>query len=220
MSRLSGTTPAVLLAALLCCFVVSFPQNSQASTEQKWHFKVYLDDKAIGYHHFSIRLTDGHAQLNTRAKFDVTFLKIPVFKYRHENVEQWNNRCLKSITSTTDQNGTLFNVNGKITDEGFQLSTREGETTLPACISTFSYWDKSFLRSERLLNSQTGEYLAVDVEELGKDTISVRNKDVNAEHYRLTADSLDIELWYSENGQWLALQSVTEKGRLLRYVIE
>ena len=50
---------------------------------------------------------------------------------------------------------------GTITDDGFQLSTNEGDTTLPGCISTFAYWDKSFLQHDQLLNSQTGEYLEV-----------------------------------------------------------
>jgi len=38
--------------------------------------------------------------------------------------------------------------------------------------------------------------------------------------YRLTADKIDIEVWYSGNDQWLGLQSTTDKGRLIRYIIE
>ena len=100
------------------------------------------------------------------------------------------------------------------------MPTATGEATLPRCISTFAYWDESFLQHDRLLNSQTGEYLEVNVDNLGEKSIRLRDSSVSASHYKLTGDELDIELWYDRNGQWLALQSTTGKGRLLRYVIE
>ncbi|MGI9321101.1 MAG: DUF6134 family protein [Thiogranum sp.] len=55
---------------------------------------------------------------------------------------------------------------------------------------------------------------------MGKQSIMVSKTSVPADHYRLTADDLDIELWYSNDGQWLGLESTTGKGRRLRYVIE
>jgi hypothetical protein len=48
----------------------------------------------------------------------------------------------------------------------------------------------------------------------------VQNTSVPANRYRLATEDLDIELWYSNNDQWLGLQSETSNGRLLRYVIE
>ncbi len=204
---------AFLLAVLL-------PVTAYASTEKEWSFAVYLDDTPIGYHNFSVKQAEGFQTMSTRARFDVTFLKIPLFKYRHQNTEEWSDRCLKSITSTTDQNGTQFRVKGSATEKGFRVSTNDQKVTLPSCVRTFAYWDKSFLQHTRLLNSQTGDYLEVDVEELGQQTIMVSNSGVLADRYRLTADDLDIELWYASNGQWLGLESTTGKGRRLRYVIE
>ena len=102
----------------------------------------------------------------------------------------------------------------------FQLSTDSRDTTLPACISTFAYWDKSFLKRTHLLNSQTGEYLEIEVEYLGQDSIGVRNTNTPAHHYKLNTDKASIELWYSQDDQWLALRSTTRSGRVLRYVIE
>ena len=220
MSHLSRGALTRPLAGLACALVTLWPMSAYTSTEQEWKFKVYLDDTPIGYHEFSIKHAGKHHTMSTRARFDVTFLKIPLFRYRHQNVEQWSDSCLESITSTTDQNGTLFRVEGASTDTGFQVSANDQDATFPPCISTFAYWDKSFLTHSRLLNSQTGEYLDVDVEDLGKKSIMVSNTSVPANSYRLTADGLDIELWYSSDGQWLGLQSTTGKGRQLRYVIE
>jgi hypothetical protein len=220
MNHLKRHVPAAFVTGILFCFAAALPVSANLATEQEWRFRVYLDDKPIGYHNFTLAQAGAHEQLTTQAQFDVSFLKIPLFKYRHDNVERWNKSCLESITSTTDENGKLFQVNGTTTDKGFQLSTISGDITLPGCISTFAYWDESFLQHERLLNSQTGEYLDVDVENLGEQSIITGDTPVPATHYRLTGEGLAIELWYSRNGQWLALQSTTLKGRLLRYVIE
>ena len=220
MNHRSCYARTYLVAGLMCSFAALLPVTANASAEQKWNFTVYLDDTPIGHHDFSIRRAEGYEEIATHARFDVKFLKIPLFNYRHQNVEQWSNRCLKSISSTTDQNGKLFRVEGASRDEGFQVSTNDGDITLPPCISTFAYWDKSFLQHTQLLNSQTGEYLEVDVEDLGEQLVLISDTSVPAKRYRLTANELDIELWYSGNDQWLGLKSTTSKGRLLRYVIE
>ena len=220
MSLRSNYERRFLLAGLMYSVTALLPLAAYANTEQEWSFKVYLDDTPIGYHDFSIKHAEGYHTMSTQARFDVTFLKIPLFKYRHQNVEQWSNRCLESITSTTDQNGRLFRVDGSTTDTGFRISANEVDVTLPSCVSTFAYWDKSFLQHSQLLNSQTGEYLQVDVEHLGEQSIPLSDTSLPAKRYRLTANELDIELWYSSDGRWLGLESMTGNGRLLRYVIE
>ena len=82
---------------------------------------------------------------------------------------------------------------------------------------TFAYWDPEFLAEERLLNTQTGEYVEVEAELVGEDLITVRGEAVPANRYRLTADGLDIELWYSQSEDWLRLESAVGGGRRLRY---
>ncbi len=212
ISRILGGCTACLLALL--------PLTGVSSVDEEWRFRVYLDDREIGHHHFSLTRDGEQERLATEADFKVTLLKIPVFRYRHDNVERWNGECLQQITSSTDQNGTEFRVEGQATDRGFQVKTKSGEQQLPACISTFAYWDRDFLQRERLLNAQTGEYLDVDVAYLGEKPLPEDEDIRQGHHYRLTAKQLDIEVWYSDDDQWLALQSTTESGRLLRYVAE
>ena len=45
----------------------------------------------------------------------------------------------------------------------------------------------------------------------------VQGRTVEAERYRLRANSLDITLWYTPDGRWIGLESDTGKGRTLRY---
>lgn len=208
------------MAAWLYAVLLLLPVTAGAMTEKEWRFRVYLDDQEIGHHHFYLTRNGPDTELQAQAQFDVTFLKIPFFRYRHDNTEVWQSRCLQRITSSTDENGKQFRVEGAADGEVFQLTTQSGTVTLPACISTFAYWDKSFLERDRLLNSQTGEYLDVEVRYLGEQSIRVRDEETRAYHYQLTADKANIELWYSQDGQWLGLQSTTDSGRLLRYAMD
>ena len=220
MNRFLTLAPAYALAGVIGLQMCPEKVSATAHTLKEWQFRVYLDDKPIGYHHFRIADTDQGRQLNSSASFDVTLWKIPLFRYRHENVERWDDSCLSSIESTTDQNGERFELKGTNTERGFQVISNQGDTTLPGCISTFAYWDKSFLQQGRLLNAQTGEYLEVAVEALGEQLLRIGETSIPAQRYRLSADKLDIELWYSHTDQWLALESTVGNGRVLRYVIE
>jgi hypothetical protein len=82
---------------------------------------------------------------------------------------------------------------------------------------TFAYWNRDFLEQPRLLNPQTGDYVDVEVERLGAETISVRGEEVYASVYRLTAKDTQLTLWYSTDDEWLALESVVQDGRIIRY---
>lgn len=204
----------------LCLLVLLAPLAAGADTGQEWRFRVYLDDREIGHHHISLTRNGAESRLLSRAEFDVTFLSIPLFSYRHEATEVWDHGCLQRIASSTDENGTGYRVQGAVQGAAFRVTTQAGEQLLPACISSFAYWDRDFLNRDRLLDPQTGEYLDVEVHYLGEQTIRVRSRETRAHHYRLDTGKTGIELWYSQADHWLALASTTEDGRLVRYVME
>lgn len=188
---------------------------------RQWTFRVYLGDAEIGNHNFTVTDLGGAQEMRTLAEFNVKFLFFNAYQYRHQNVERWGGSCLQAIESQTDANGDLYSVVGSAQDQSFVVSTvlddTEGESTLPGCVMTFAYWNPDFLRERRLLNTQTGEYIDVEAELVGDDVLTVRGNPTPAYRYRLTGENLDIELWYSLDREWLALESVTDSGRRLRY---
>jgi hypothetical protein len=85
---------------------------------------------------------------------------------------------------------------------------------------TFAYWNPDLLGQSRLLNVQTGEYLDVQVRALGEETITVRGGAQRAQRYVLETRDFRIDLWYSPSKEWLALESRTDGGRKIRYLIQ
>lgn len=187
-------------------------------------FRVLLDDREIGEHRFVIAPDERGRQIRSEASFDVRLLGIPVFRYRHENLEQWgSDGCLDTISSRTRSNGERFEVEGRRDPEGgFRVATASDEQAIEgACLMSFAYWDRSFLQQSRLLNSQTGEVVAVSVESLPAGTESrVANGRALAGYRVKTADGeTDIRVWYDpETDRWMGLESRVASDRLLAYM--
>jgi hypothetical protein len=185
-------------------------------------FEVLLDGKPIGTHEF--RITDGVATriVETNASFDVRILFVPVFSYQHSNTEIWQNGCLQRISSETDSNGTPYRVTLNRADDGYRVITLDDSVVHPVeCMMTFAYWDRDFLQQPWLLNSQTGELIDVEIETLGTDTPDWLPMQIPLEGYRIVAEpeNVDIRVFYDQqDGRWVALESVLESGRVMRYL--
>ncbi len=203
---------------LMFLVTLSIHVTAHANVSDSWAFDVYLDDKKIGFHQFQVKRSGDSLEVNTKAEFDVKLLFVNLYRYRHENTEVWDAGCLQDIEARTDANGNDFTVAGRAAATGFIVNNGSDVTPLPNCVKTFAYWDPSFLNESRLLNSQTGAYEAVTVENLGEETIRVKDQLVPAVRYRLEAETGPVSLWYSViDDRWLALESTVEGGRVIRY---
>ena len=188
-----------------------------SAASQSMRFRVLLDKDPIGEHSFQVSTGPDGSQVVSRASFDVKILVFNAYRYRHESREAWRDGCLEQIRSTTDDNGMAYRVDGEQETNSLAVRVNGDSKRLPQCVSTFAYWDRSFLKQRRLLNSQTGEMVEVKVDSAGTERRLVQGREVEAERYRLRADKLDITLWYTPDGRWIGLESDTGKGRTLRY---
>jgi hypothetical protein len=199
---------------LLVAFGISAPvQANQAS--QLLRFQVYLDDKPIGEHSFRIAGSGDTRRVSSRAAFDVDFLFINAYRYRHSSSEVFRDGCLQEISATTDDNGKAYQVEGVADGNSLRIQDQD---TLPGCVMTFAYWNRDFLQQRQLLNPQTGELERVSVQSKGTDRIEAADgRELSAERYALTTDELTIDLWYNDDMGWVGLASDTGKGPRIIY---
>lgn len=193
--------------------------SADASAESRHlEFDVYLDESRIGSHRFEIRGdADGVREVRSEAEFDVKFLFFTAFRYRHENQERWVDGCLAELDADTNSNGKMISVSGERTDGNFIVQRPGEKDALPRCVMTFAYWNPAFLDQPRLLNPQTGEYLDVEVEKVGTETIGVNGEKQRTDRYRVRARGVDVNIWYTQDKRWVALESTVKGGRRIRY---
>jgi hypothetical protein len=206
-----------LIRNMCVSIVLAIATQGASANENQWQFKVFLDDKAIGEHAFTVRQQGNQEIIETNAQFDVKVLFFNAFSYRHENTEIWQDGCLKKIEAATQINGKALQVVGERANDRFLLEAESGQQELKACVSTFAYWDMDFLSQPELLNSQTGELAPVEVRTLGTEAYTWGDQTVDANAYELVVDERPIKLWYDRAGRWLGLETEVAGGRALRY---
>lgn len=194
--------------------------SSPGDRQQSYKFTVMLDDTPIGYHYVNIEKDANRKAVHTVANFDVRLFFIPVYSYDHETRESWEDGCLVNISSTTDDNGDDYFISSRQQEKELALETQDGSKSLDGCVRTFAYWDIELLNSGRLLNTQTGEYQSVSVTDLGDAILTIDEDELEARQFRLAVEDMTIDIWYTRDMQWLALESVTESGAVLRYLPE
>src|SRR5690606_9871360 len=118
---------------------------------------------------------------------------------------------------TTDDNGEKHRVDVRREEGATVVQTLEGMQRLGECVLTFAYWNPAMLKQTQLLNSQDGENVKVKITDAGADSIDVRGVKTLARRYELRSEKLSIDLWYSQQQEWLALESKTARGQKLIY---
>ena len=208
----------VSLAIVTIASGVGAAAADESSSTREWNFRVLLNDDEIGYHRYRLEADGTRRVVQSEAAFDVRFLFFTAYRYRHSLSEEWRGECLESIETDTDANGKDVSVSGRRGEASFVVEIGDDVSELPSCVRTFAYWDANILRADRLLNPQTGEYIDVTIEPLMEELLTVRGEETPARSYRITADGgVRIDLWYSADDEWLALESPAKGGRILRY---
>ena len=208
---------AYLLFSILIIGVYLLPTGAAASVSDKYVFRVLLDGKPIGTHELDIQSKNQIQEVKINASLDVKWLFLSVYQYQHDNNETWHTGCLQSIQSTTNDNGDIYRLSGIRNEDELLLKTETDHYSLQGCIRSFAYWNPQLLQSDHLLNTQTGEYLSVNFKELGFESISLGERKIRSRRIQLVTAKDVIDLWYSDAGRWIALQSETRSGNILRY---
>lgn len=204
----------IRVCAFLSTVIIALP-----AVAEEWAFDVFLDKSKIGKHTFTL---DQNRQLTSRAKFNVKVLFIEAYSYDHTAKEQWKENCLASLDANTTEDKVLTNIKGTKINERFEVTDGKTIQTLPACTMTFAYWNPMILTQSKLLNPQNAEYLTTQFEKIGQETISVKGQPTETTHYKLKGNlngknKLNIELWYNNKNEWVALKSITPEGYIINY---
>ena len=187
---------------------------SNSTYAEEWNFDAVLNDKVIGQHTFIYE--NEKTISNANFKFEYLFMD---FIYQHKSTETWQEGCLKTISSKTDDDGDLYEVSGHIGTDRFLVTTNNKTSELPSCVMTFAYGNPKILEQKKLMNSQSGEYLDVDIQFIREENHIVKGEDILTDLWQIEANIDDgdllIHLWYDKNMNWVSLKSQTPIGDML-----
>ena len=204
--------PSITAALLLGSMALAAHAAGDAAT-RTYAFKAFLDDKPIGEHRFTVAAEDGRRKVTSEADFAVKFIGITAYRYHHHADEQWTGDCLSGLVSTTDDDGKPASVRLVKTGDVNEITTNSGRKSEPGCLMTYAYWNPALREQKRLLNPQTGKVDSVKIEKVGSGNIAVAGKDVGATDWRITGGESPIDVWISDQGDWIGLDSMVSNGK-------
>ncbi|MGF1591632.1 MAG: DUF6134 family protein [Kiloniellaceae bacterium] len=170
-----------------------------AAEERRIAFDIRREGATIGRHAVDFRREGEALAVEIEIDISISFAFIPVFAYRHRNRELWQGERLQALDSETDDDGRRYRVAARQTSAGLQVTGSGGEFLAPAEILPTSYWNPRTVAQTRLLDTQHGRLLDVAPRLLGEELLDGGEA---ARRYRLSGD-LDLDLWYSPDGEWL-----------------
>jgi hypothetical protein len=89
----------LLASGLALAASAALAQEAHGGTAE-WTFAATLDGKPIGTHRFVVFGPTAARRVESRARFTVRVLGIPVYRYRHEADERWQANACASCAPT------------------------------------------------------------------------------------------------------------------------
>ena len=176
-------------------------------------FKAFLDDRPIGGHRFTVVTEGSDRRVTSEADFAVKFIGITAYRYHHHAQEQWSGDCLASLVSSTDDDGKPAGVRLVKNGDVNEITTSAGKKTESGCLMSYAYWNPAMRGQKRLVNPQTGKVDAVTVARVADGHVMVDGKDVAATDWRITGGESPVDVWISDQGDWVGLDSMVGNGK-------
>lgn len=209
-----------MLAAAMLLAAIAQPGSARAGPippGERIVFDVLRNGSPIGTHTLSFRREGDVTQVDVAIDLALRILGITVYRYTHRNTERWQGDRLLSLASTTDRNGTPFQVRARRNGSAIEVESSEaGKYSAPPDLVTTSYWHPGFIRS-RKLDTQGGKMLEVKIADRGEETIKALGADVIARRWTIEGD-LKLDIWYDRTGAWSKLRFAGEDGSTIEYV--
>jgi hypothetical protein len=199
--------------AFLLALLAAATAAHAADGTRTYAFKAFLDGKPIGDHTFTVTTDGDGRKVVSEADFTVKVLGITAYRYHHHAEEQWAGGCLAGLVSRTDDDGKPASVRLARNGDASEIATATGTKTEPGCLMTYAYWNPAMREQKRLLNPQTGKVDAVKVERVADGHVAVGGRDVAATDWRISGGESPVDVWISEQGDWVGLDSMVSNGR-------
>ena len=185
------------------------------TSEGRISFDVLRDDTPIGRHVIGFSREGDDLLVDIDIALEVQFAFLTLYRYRHHNRERWRNGRLISLNSETDDDGTPHWVRAMAVSDGLRVESGDGNFLAPAGTLPTSYWNPRTIEQRRLLDSQHGRLLSVEVRPEGEEHLLLPLGAKTARQYRMGGD-LTLDLWYGPRGEWLKM-AFKAKGADIEY---
>lgn len=184
---------------------------------EQLRFSVLRDGDEFGEHIVRFEVEDDEVRVESDIELEVKFGPIRVFHYLHDSEEVWQNGQLVFLEGETKKEGDDYTVVAERAGDILNVNGTLFSGDIAPTITPSSHWNISQVMGERILSTESGEILDIEVSQLGEETIQAGGQSITAQRYRLVSD-LTVDLWYDEAGRWVKCE-FDARGQTIEYVL-
>ena len=205
-------------AAALCVPSPAAEAAAPAGQLMDGEFELWRKGSKIGLHRVAFTRRPADLQVVSEVDLAVKFAMITVYRYRQAAQDLWQEGRLVASKCTTDDNGAvteleLMAANGRL--QGYGANGRI-EVAL-GTMTDLCFWNPAVVRQRGLIDSQTGEFAQLAIQDGAQDAIMLDGMMVRTEHYSLAATKGRAgDVWYDGDGR-LVQAVIRTRGEIIEY---
>jgi len=214
----------LVLGGLLLCSPYTLAETLSATEaaalySEQTTYSIYRKGKKIGKHVLTITSNENRISVDIDSRITVRILKIPVFKFRYQSTERWENGQLVSVESITNTDKKIETASLKNEPNGSVLRNDSGESKSELLQYATNHWHIGAVSQANLFNTIKGTNSKVVVTPLGIKNLSINKQNIDASHYQYSGDII-AQSWYDKNQRWVKLAFTGTDGSEITYLID
>ncbi|MDP1873276.1 DUF6134 family protein [Phenylobacterium sp.] len=179
-------------------------------------FAVFRGKDKVGEHLMRFTRSGGVTTVSTEVEMRVRLGPIPVFRYAHTATERWRGDSFASLTTRTETNGKVEQVEAEASASGVAIEGPGGRLAAPASAAPLTHWNTAAF-ARPLFNPQLGKLMRIRATRVGADSVQLANgQSVPATRWTLRGEA-EIDNWYDSTGAWAGLRGKLEDGSTMIY---
>ena len=210
---------------LILLIFVTFPLSLSAHVQHydnlnRIEFDIYRNNKHIGKHVFAFTKSNDQLAVESEINFVIKKLGIVLYKYHVIGTEIYRDGKLSKFNSKTNQNGKQKYVNMKLENGEYIIDGSSYKGKAPKEYLLGTWWNHSIVKAAAQISAVSGRIIKQKVIFLGKETITLGNKEYNTLHFNFSSaekklakdKKLNTHVWYDEETLYWVKASFKKKG--------
>ena len=179
-------------------------------------FDIIRKNKNIGQHIITFKKENDILNVNIEVNINVKIGFLSIYKYSHQNHEQWkDDKLYKIATNTFTNSKKKYFVSGNQIEDSFECYGVDDKIITESDVIPISYWNKEIINRKIFLDSQKGILREFNINILEEEEITFNNNIIYTEKYELIVITKHITdekpfpilyLWYTKDGELMKLE--------------
>jgi hypothetical protein len=200
--------PMLVLAAGV---LIGLTAGAHAATTDL-EFAITRDGDAIGTYQVRIVQTGSDVTVNTSTSLEVKKLLVTLYRREQRSTERHLNGRVVAFRSTTDDNGTKYQVDAAVKGTVLELTANGRPTQVDKNLLPLSLWNAAVVRQSTGFDDMNGKVVPITVTDRGIEEINAPDRPIQAHRYTIEG-VFKQEVWYSEQGHLVRVRfDVTRAG--------